>query len=296
MALVALITGASSGIGEATARRLAREPGAELVLVARREQRLQRLADGLGGATVIAADLTDPAAPARIRDAIESGYGRLHLLVNNAGASWRGRFGEVGWANVEQHMKLNFEAPVRLTEALLPLLRRTARSEPGRVAIVNVASTAARVARPESGAYSASKSALAGWSDSLYAEELPHGVHVGLVLPGFVATEGFPASELRARAATRWMVSRPERVAEAILEAGPGRKAERYVPRGYWLPAALRILAPALVRRATAGGAFSTSTGTPADPAETAAPAAAAGTPDAAASDAAGTNARATGG
>jgi short-subunit dehydrogenase len=280
MALVALITGASSGIGEATARRLAREPGAELVLVARREQRLTRLADELGGATVIAADLTDPAAPARIRDAIEDRYGRLHLLVNNAGASWRGSFGAVGWTNVEQHMKLNFEGPVRLTEALLPLLRRTARNEPGGVAIVNVASTAARVARPDSGAYSASKFALAGWSDSLYAEELPHGVHVGLVLPGFVATEGFPANELRARAATRWMVSRPERVAEAIIDAGPGGKAERYVPRGYWLPAALRILAPALVRRATAGGAFNTSTRTPTDVAETAAPAAADTAPD----------------
>jgi short-subunit dehydrogenase len=271
MAFIALITGASSGIGEATARRLAREPGAQVVLVARREERLKRLADELGGATAIAVDLTEEDAPARIRDAVESQYGKLHLLVNNAGASWRGRFADVGSGNVERHMQLNFDAPVRLTEALLPLLRRTAQQETGRVAIVNVASTAARVARPESGAYSASKFALAGWSDSLYAEELPHGVHVGLVLPGFVRTEGFPANELRARAATRWIVSRPDRVAEAIVEAGPGGKAERYVPRGHWLAAALRILAPALVRRATAGGAFNTSTGMPADGADVAA-------------------------
>lgn len=265
MAFVALITGASSGIGEATARRLAREPGAQLILVARREERLKQLAAELGGATAIAVDLTDADAPARIHDAVESQHGKLHLLVNNAGASWRGPFADAGSPNVERHMKLNFEAPVRLTEALLPLLRRTAQQEPARVAIVNVASTAGRVARPDSGGYSASKFALAGWSDSLHAEELPHGVHVGLVLPGFVQTEGFPANELRARAATRWIVSRPERVAEAIVEAGPGGKAERYVPRGYWLAAALRILAPALVRRATAGGAFSTSTGTRAD-------------------------------
>ena len=260
---VALVTGASSGIGEATARRLAREPGAELVLVARREERLNRLADELGGATVVAVDLTDADAPATVREAVESRHGRLDLLVNNAGGAWRGRFDETGWANLERNMRLNFEAPARLTETLLPLLRRTAKSSSRRVAIVNVASTAGRVSRPNSGAYSASKSALAGWSDALYAEELPHGIHVGLVLPGFIVTEGFPATELRARAATRWIVSTPERVAEAILDAGPGGKPERYVPRPYWLAAALRILAPGLVRRATAGGAFTTSTGTP---------------------------------
>ena len=265
MAFVALITGASSGIGEATARRLAREPGAELVLVARRKERLERLAEELGGATVIAVDLTEPDSPTTIREAIESRHGRLDLLVNNAGASWRGSFGEAGWANLDRHMKLNLEAPARLTEALLPLLRQTAKTSSGRVAIVNVASTAARVSRPNAGAYSASKFALAGWSDALYAEERAHGVHVGLVLPGFVATEGFPATELRARAATRWLVSKPERVAEAIVDAGPGGKPERYVPRPYWLAAALRILAPVLARRATGGGGFTTATGAPGD-------------------------------
>jgi short-subunit dehydrogenase len=258
--LIAVVTGASSGIGEATARRLAREPGAKLVLVARRQERLARLAEELGGATVVAADLTAADAPERVREAVEREHGRLHLLVNNAGGSWRGRFDEAGWANVERHMKLNFEAPLRLTEALLPILRATAQSASRRVAIVNVASTAARVSRPQAGAYSASKFALAGWSDALYAEEQAHGIHVGLVLPGFVATEGFPATELTARAMTRWIVSDPERVAEAIVEAGPGGKPERYVPRPYWLAAALRILAPGLVRRGTGGGAFSTST------------------------------------
>lgn len=260
---VALITGASSGIGEATARRVAREPGARLVLVARREEKLKRLADELGGADVVAVDLTDPGAPARVSRSVEAAHGRLDLLVNNAGASWRGAFADGGWGNLERHMKLNFEAPARLIEELLPLLRRTAQSAPRRVSIVNVASTAGRVSRPNAGAYSASKFALAGWSDALHAEERPHGVHVGLVLPGFVQTEGFPATELRANLLTRWIVSKPEVVAEAIMDAGPGGKAERYVPRGYWLAAALRILAPALVRRATAGGAFSTATGTP---------------------------------
>src|SRR5206468_9362639 len=137
----------------------------------------------------------------------------------------------------DRHMRLNFEAPVRLTEALLPLLRETAtRSGPGSegapgaaaggpsrlapVSIVNVASTAGRVSRPNSGAYTASKFAVIGWSDALYGEEKDHGVHVGLVLPGFVKTEGFPAEELLAKPYTRWVGSSPERVAEAIVEAG----------------------------------------------------------------------------
>ncbi len=246
-----LVTGASSGIGEATARRLAREPGAELVLVARREDRLRALAESLPcPATYVAADLTDADAPARVHAHLEDHHDGLDLLVNNAGAAWRGAFAETGYANVHRHMELNFDAVVRLTEALLPALRSSAPS-----AVVNVASTAGRVSRARTGAYSASKFALIGWSDSLYAEERPHGVHVGLVLPGFVATEGFPATELREKALTRWLVSKPEKVAEAIVEAGPRGRAERYVPRPYAIAAVLRIVAPRLVRRVLSGGA-----------------------------------------
>jgi short-subunit dehydrogenase len=248
---VALVTGASSGIGRATAERLARDPGAELVLVARREERLAELAASLPcRATHLAVDLTDADAPQRVRAHVEANHDGLQLLVNNAGASWRGGFAEAGYANVHRHMELNFDAVVRLTEALLPLLRAGAPS-----AIVNVASTAGRVARARTGAYSASKFALIGWTDALYAEEKPHGVHVGLVLPGFIATEGFPAAELRRKALTRWIVSKPEKVAEAIREAGPGGRAERYVPRPYALAAVLRIVAPGLVRRVLTGGA-----------------------------------------
>jgi short-subunit dehydrogenase len=258
---VAVVTGASTGIGEATAIRLAREPGIELVLVARRAERLQQLTESLAcRATYVAVDLTDEEAPQRIRGHLEAEHGGdLHLLVNNAGAAWRARFDEGGYANVKRHMDLNFDAVVRLTEALLPPLRASAPS-----AIVNVASTAGRVSRARTGAYSASKFALIGWSDSLYAEEKPEGVHVGLVLPGFVRTEGFPATELREKALTRWIVSEPGKVAEAIYECGPGRKAERYVPRPYSLAAIARILFPSLTRRVLTGGAASnltTSTG-----------------------------------
>src|SRR5580765_8125821 len=249
--MTAVITGASSGIGEATARRLAREPGAELILVARREDRLHALAASLPcEASCLALDLTVDDAPQRVREHVAERGGRLTLLVNNAGAAWRGSFAESGYDNVRRHMELNFDAVVRLTEGLLPLLRSSAPS-----AIVNVASTAGRVARARSGAYSASKFALVGWTDALHTEERPHGVHVGMVLPGFIATEGFPATELRERALTRWAVSKPEVVAEAIFETGPGGKAERYVPRLYGLAAVARILSPRLVRRVLGGEA-----------------------------------------
>jgi short-subunit dehydrogenase len=255
-----VITGASSGIGEATARLLAREPGAALVLVARRAERLSALADSLGPgvASFVAVDLVDDDAPARVRDhLLEHHGGALHLLVNNAGAGWRARFADGGYENVRRTMALNFDAQVRLTEALLPLLRSSAPS-----AIVNVSSTAARVARAGAGAYSASKFALTGWSDSLWYEERPHGVHVGQVLPGFIATEGFPQTELTTRALTRWAVSTPEKAAEAIREAGIGRRPERYVPRPYWIAAALRVLAPRLVRRVMGSGGASVMTTT----------------------------------
>src|SRR3954454_6834640 len=115
MAYVALITGASSGLGEAAARRLSREPDVKLIVVARREEKLRALADSTGGATVVAVDLTSDDAPARVRETVEREHGgQLHLLLNNAGGAWRGRFDETGWANIDRHMRLNFEAPVRL--------------------------------------------------------------------------------------------------------------------------------------------------------------------------------------
>jgi short-subunit dehydrogenase len=263
--MVAVITGASSGIGEATARRLAREPGASLVLVARREERLRALADSLtrslgeGRTSWVAIDLVDEDAPELIRTHVTERYGRLDLLVNNAGAAWRKPFAEGGYENVRRTMAINFDAQVRLTEALLPLLRSCAPS-----AIVNVASTAARVTRKGTGAYSASKAALASWSDALWIEELANGVHVGLVLPGFISTEGFPQAELTAKPWTRWAVSTPEQAAEAILQAGLGRRPERYVPRPYALAAAVRPLVPGLVRRVMGGkaaAAMTTTTG-----------------------------------
>lgn len=244
--MIVVVTGASSGIGAATARRLAREPGARLVLVARREGRLRELAAELGNAEVVVCDLTAPDAPAQVREHLLAHHGgRLDVLVNNAGAAWRGTFAEVGYAAVRQTMDLNFDAQVRLTEALLPLLRASAPAT-----IVNLTSTAARVTRAGSAAYSASKAALQAWSDGLHLEERAHGVHVASVLPGFVLTEGFPQTFLTRRPLVRRLVARPETVADAIADAVLHGRSERYTPRPYAVAGVLRALVPGLVRRA----------------------------------------------
>jgi uncharacterized protein len=241
----AVVTGSSSGIGEHTARRLAGE-GWRVLLVARRADRLEKLSEELRDSAYLAVDLTDADAPDRVRARVDELWGRLDLLVNNAGGSKRAAFGDEdgGYANVRAVMDLNFDAVLRLTEALLPTLRASAPSS-----IVNVSSIAGRVGRARTGAYSASKFALAGWTECLRMEEKRHGVHVGLVLPGFVSTEGFPQEELTRSARTRWIVSTPDKVADAIVRAGPGGKAEVAVPRPWGFIPRLRYGAPGLARR-----------------------------------------------
>jgi uncharacterized protein len=221
-----------------------------VVLVARRAERLEALAAELPAAAALPLDLLAADAPERVRAHLGERHGGcLDLLVNNAGTGGRGAFADGGHELVRTTMATNFDAHVRLTEALLPLLRASAPS-----AVVNVASTAARIGRPRAGAYSASKAALALWSDALRAEEHAHGVHVGVVMPGFIPTEGFPQRELAEKRSTRWLLGTPEQAAEAIAEVGLERRAERYVPRFYAGVAALRTVAPGLLRRVLRSG------------------------------------------
>jgi uncharacterized protein len=253
--VIALVTGASSGLGAAAARRLAAEPDARLVLVARRRERLEALAAELGGATVVAADLLEEATPALVAQRIADEHGRLDLLVNSAGIGGRGTFAEGGWAQLRRTMAINFDAQARLTDALLPLLRRSAPS-----GVVFIGSVAGRVSRPRAGAYSASKFALAGWAEALQMEEARHGVHVTLAQLGFVNTEGFPQRELLARPWTRWMVTTEDKAVEGILEAWRRRRPEAYIPRPYGLVPVARVLLPGLYRKAVGGGAFTAGT------------------------------------
>ena len=217
---VAVVTGASSGLGEATARLLAREHGAALVLVARREDRLRALAERARRQRQLLRRRPHRRRRARARARARRGAPRAGSTCSSTTPARRGAatFADGGWENVKRHMEVNFDAVVRLTEALLPLLRRSAPS-----AIVNVSSTAGRVARPGSGAYSASKFALAGWSDALAGEEAPNGVHVGLVLPGLHHHRGLPAVR-----AQRQPAHAPAGLDAGARRAGdPRRRAER---------------------------------------------------------------------
>jgi NADP-dependent 3-hydroxy acid dehydrogenase YdfG len=188
---VALVTGASSGIGEATAVVLADE-GATVALVARRRGRLEELAEriGAGRALVIEADVTDQAqaegAVARTVDEL----GRLDTLVNNAGVMLLGPIVGAPVEEWQRMVNLNVLGLLYCTHAALPHLLTAAQGEPRSVAdVVNVSSTAGRVARLNSGVYNATKHGVGAFSESLRQEVTARHVRVTLIEPGATATE-----------------------------------------------------------------------------------------------------------
>src|SRR3984957_5210155 len=184
---IALVTGASSGIGAATARLLA-DQGTTVALVARRADRLEQVADdcrvGAPRSCAWAADLSDPAPGAAPRLRIWDELGPLDVIINNAGIPMRRPADRLTMAEVERVMTVNYFSPVAITLALLPgLLAR------GSGTIVNVSSLGGRLGIATEAAYSASKFALAGWSEGLAADLVGTGVSVRLVLPGAIDTE-----------------------------------------------------------------------------------------------------------
>ncbi|MFD8542843.1 SDR family oxidoreductase [Streptomyces sp. NPDC059649] len=191
---VALVTGASSGIGAATARALARA-GASVALVARRRARLTELTaalDALGGSPslAVAADLTDPAQPQRTVDEAVARFGRLDVLVNNAGYGARNPVETSDPEDWDRMVDLNLRAVLRMSHAALPHLLRAAADGPRGVAdLVTVSSVAGRVPRKDNSVYSATKHAVCSFSEALRQEVTGRGVRVGLVEPGLTTTE-----------------------------------------------------------------------------------------------------------
>jgi NADP-dependent 3-hydroxy acid dehydrogenase YdfG len=190
---VALVTGASSGIGEATALALAAQ-GANVAILARRRDRLDALGEkvrALGvGPLTIEADVTDAA---QARDAIArtvAEFGRLDTLVNNAGVMLLGPIVGAKTEEWDRMLRLNVSALMETTHAALPHLLEAATKEPRQVAdLVNVSSVAGRVARAGIGAYNATKWAVNAFSESLRQEVTKRHVRVALIEPGAVATE-----------------------------------------------------------------------------------------------------------
>jgi NADP-dependent 3-hydroxy acid dehydrogenase YdfG len=190
---VALITGASSGIGHATARALARL-GAAVVLVARRKDRLDALAGDIGRAGgkafAIALDITDRAnAEAAVQQTVDR-FGRLDILVNNAGVMIIGPVVENEVEDWERMIALNQRALLYMTKAAMPHLQAAAERETRRVAdIVNISSYAGRIASPNFAVYNMTKFGVNGFTEALRQELGSSHVRVGVLEPGAVKTE-----------------------------------------------------------------------------------------------------------
>ena len=193
---VILVTGASSGIGAATARRLARE-GARVVLTARRQERLLALKReiesissdkpekvGALQALTIAADVTVEADRERVLKETLRTFGRIDGLINNAGYGQRGPIEIVPLENIRQNFETNFFSLIALTQKVIPLMRR---QQSGR--IINVGSIAGRIARPLTSIYDATKHAVEAITDGLRGELAPFGIQVVLIEPGYILTD-----------------------------------------------------------------------------------------------------------
>ncbi|MHC4973637.1 MAG: SDR family NAD(P)-dependent oxidoreductase [Planctomycetota bacterium] len=185
---IAIITGASAGIGLAAAKRLS-SLGYGLVLNARRKDRLEELARETGAAAV-AGDITDPAVRARV---VEACGDRIDVLINNAGYGEPGPVELVKEEDYRRQFEVNVFAAGAMIQAVLPTMRRR---RSGR--ILNVSSVAGRFGYPLFGWYCASKHALEGMSDALRLEAAPWGIHVVLIEPGPVETEFFDVTLERA--------------------------------------------------------------------------------------------------
>ncbi len=227
---VALITGASSGIGEATAAALA-EAGALVVVAARRKDRLDELVSAIastGGrrAEAVAADVTVPADAAGLVDGVVGRHGRLDIVVNNAGVMLNGPVVGAPLDEWERMVALNVNGLLHVAHAALPhLLRAAAEPAPRGVAdLVNISSVAGRVARVGSGVYNLTKHGVNAFSESLRQEVTQRHVRVALVEPGAVATE--LVSHMRPESQAGF----EERFAEVeLLQAGDIAEAIRYV-------------------------------------------------------------------
>ena len=179
---VAVITGASSGIGEATARTLAAS-GYRLALIARRADRIKALADELGnGSIAIEADVTDRDSLVRAADRVKTELGGTDVLVNNAGIMLLAPFTGEGHDDHRRMIEANLLGAITVTEVFLDQLRD------GGGDLVNLSSVAGRTARPGNAVYAATKWGINGWSESL-RQELQPGVRVMVIEPGAVATE-----------------------------------------------------------------------------------------------------------
>ena len=241
---VAVVTGASSGIGEATARAFATR-GWRCVLLARREERLRALADELDGEFEVC-DVADRDAVERMAASVRERHPAISLLVNNAGIPAGGDYFDLEPEQIERVLRVNYLGSVWCLRAFLAALEAAAPSD-----VVNVVSVAGTVSSGgTSGPYAASKHAQLAFSRSTATRLAPRGIRVHAINPGYVHTEGFPHLDRVSNPFVRRLVAQPEDVAERIVRAVERGRGEVFVPRWYRPAAVVQALAPGLVRAA----------------------------------------------
>ncbi|MFF9801621.1 SDR family NAD(P)-dependent oxidoreductase [Streptomyces rochei] len=241
----ALVTGASSGIGAAVARRLGDEGGWRLVLSGRDRERLRTVAEDTS-ATAFAADLAVPGADRQLADFTLATVGPVDLLVAGAGVGWAGEFRDMPAHALDQVLDINVRATLRLVRLVVPGM-----VEAGSGRVVLIGSLAGSVAVRDEAVYSAAKAAVGAFADALRYELRGTGVGVTHVVPGVVDTlffehRGTPYRRSRPRPVP------PERVAEAVRTAVERGRDEVYVPGWLRLPCRVRGAAPGLYRRLAA--------------------------------------------
>jgi NAD(P)-dependent dehydrogenase (short-subunit alcohol dehydrogenase family) len=235
---VAVVTGASSGIGAEIARRLSAR-GDLCILLARRADRLEALAEEIGGEAE-PCDVSDREAVETIAERILERHPAIDVLVNNAGIPGRTTFLAGDPEVIERLVRINYLGAVWCLRAFLPGLRVGARAD-----VVNIVSVAGVVAGPPSGPYSASKHAQLAFSRTVAAELRGEGIRVHTVKPGFAETEGFPQAWLP-RAARR-VVLEPGDVAAHVLRSLEDGRGESTVPWYFGPVGALQDLLPNLI-------------------------------------------------
>ena len=254
---VVVITGASAGIGAATARRFAAE-GARVVLAARTGTALEALAREIGPerALPVPTDVTDPRAAEALLDRAVATFGGLNVLVNNAGYNRRGHVEHVPAEELARIVNVNLRSPIVLTRLAIPHLRRA-----GGGAIVNVASIAGRIPLPEEATYSATKFGLRAFTFALADELEGSGITVSAVSPGPVET-GFILKEVEDVPAVVFSqpMSSAGEIADLIVDCAADGTLERAYPQssaylatlGYLVPQIPRLLRPLLERQGRA--------------------------------------------
>ncbi len=233
---VTVITGASGGIGLATARRFA-ETGAKVVLAARSGDKLNQLADELRGqgheALAVATDMRNQAEVERMIETSVKHYGRIDVLVNNAGQAAAGRVAEASIEHYQQIIELNLFGPIYAIQAVVPHMRQT-----GGGLILNISSMVSKMHIPGLATYASTKAALNILSDTARVELAPDNIRVITVYPRMTATDfgrnSLGNQQMRQQqrdAAPRAdiVVDSPEHVAEKILEAAQKEPAEQYM-------------------------------------------------------------------